>query len=54
MRKILFFILCIILFSSCATIKHTSEGFGRGVSQDIQGVGKALKNIDNWINEYSW
>lgn len=57
MRKIivgLFAVCFLILVSGCSTVARTSEGFGRGVSEDIKGTGFSVKKMNNWIEENWW
>ncbi len=47
-------LLGLVFFCACATIKNTSEGFGRGVVEDAKNTWKALTNFDRWWKEQTW
>jgi uncharacterized protein YceK len=50
----LFAVCFLILVSGCQTVAHTSEGFGRGVSEDISGSSFSLVKMNKWIEEHWW
>lgn len=57
MKKITFlivFLVGLIFVSGCATVSHTSAGFGKGLVEDSKNIWQALIKADKWFDKHTW
>jgi uncharacterized protein YceK len=48
--------VCAILMGAygCSTVRYTSEGFGKGIYEDVKGSWQLLRKADSWWKANTW
>ncbi|MDD2752981.1 MAG: hypothetical protein PHN59_07590 [Candidatus Omnitrophica bacterium] len=46
--------MALLSLSGCATVSNTSEGLGKGVSEDLKNTCNNVKRFDAWLRDKAW